>query len=61
LPHEEHIMVLEGYKLESEKITAEHREATFRFLADKAGPRPSDLDCEAHDFSSGCLRVRSER
>ncbi|MBI4308503.1 MAG: hypothetical protein HY684_06840 [Chloroflexi bacterium] len=57
---DEHIMVLQGYKLESEKLTAEHREATFKFIADKPGTFnfKCDLDCEVHDaLARGYLKV----
>jgi hypothetical protein len=60
--HDEHIMVLDGYKLESDKITAQNRETTLRFVADKAGTFgfKCDLDCEAHDvLQRGRLRVRA--
>ncbi|MDO8531377.1 MAG: hypothetical protein Q7T26_04300 [Dehalococcoidia bacterium] len=59
--HDEHIIVLEGYKLESDKLTSEHKEFTFKFLADKPGTFrfKCDLDCEIHDFMQrGALNVR---
>ena len=34
---EEHVIVLEGYKLESDKINSQNREFTLKFVADKAG------------------------
>ncbi len=59
--NDEHIIVLEGYKLESDKLTSAHREFTFKFLADKPGTFrfKCDLDCEIHDFMQrGALNVR---
>lgn len=53
-------MVLEGYKLESDKINSEHREATIKFIADKPGDFTfkCDLDCEVHDYlQKGHLKV----
>jgi hypothetical protein len=49
---DEHIIVLEGYKLESDEINAEHRETTLKFIADKPGKFgfKCDLECEVHDF-----------
>ncbi len=60
-PGEEHIMVLEGYRLETEKINAGHREATIRFIADRSGTFTfkCDLDCELHQYlQNGVLKVR---
>ncbi|MBI2938797.1 MAG: hypothetical protein HYY04_00030 [Chloroflexi bacterium] len=59
--HEEHIIVLEGYKLESDKLTAENREYTFKFIADKAGSFgfKCDLDCEVHNsLQRGQIKVK---
>ncbi len=59
--HEEHIMVLEGYRLEKDKITATNRETTLRLVADKPGTFvfKCDLDCEIHDFlQRGHLKVK---
>ncbi len=59
--NEEHIMVLQGYKLETEKITAGHRESTIRFVADKPGTFTfkCDLDCELHQLlQAGTLKVK---
>jgi len=49
---DEHVIVLEGYKLESDKINSDHREATIRFVADKPGTFAfkCDLQCESHDL-----------
>lgn len=60
-PREEHIMVLEGYKLESDKIDGGHRETTLRFIADKAGTFgfQCDIECDLHDFlQRGHLKVK---
>ncbi len=59
---EEHIMVLEGYKLETDKITSEHRESTFKFVADKVGSFnfKCDLECDTHDFlQKGSLKIKA--
>ncbi len=59
-PNDEHIMVVDGYHLESDKIDSTHRETTVKFIADKAGTFAfrCDLDCEAHDFlQAGHLKV----
>ncbi len=57
---EEHVMILEGYKLETDKLTREHPEATLKFIADKAGgfTFKCDLDCDVHDYlQRGHLKV----
>ncbi|MCW5851275.1 MAG: hypothetical protein KIT87_14460 [Anaerolineae bacterium] len=59
---DEHIMVLEGYKLETEKLTSQHREATLKFIADKPGTFgfQCDVECDAHDYlQRGTLRVKA--
>jgi hypothetical protein len=50
-PQEEHIMVISGYKLETELIDAEHRETTVKFIAAQSGTFDfkCDLECEIHD------------
>ncbi len=61
LPQDEHVIVLDGYKLESEKINIDHREATIRFVADKPGTFAfkCDLQCESHDFlQNASLKVK---
>ncbi len=61
-PQEEHILVLEGYKLETDKINAEHPDGSFKFLADKVGTFnfKCDSECETHDlFQKGYLKVKS--
>lgn len=60
-PREEHIMVLEGYKLETEKLTGEHREATLKFVATNPGTFTfkCDSECELHDaLQKGVLKVK---
>ncbi len=59
-PNDEHILTLDGYKLESDKIDSDHRETTLKFIADKPGSFvfKCDLDCQAHDFlQAGHLKV----
>jgi Fe-S-cluster-containing hydrogenase component 2 len=59
-PQEEHILVLEGYKLETDKIDAAHREGSFKFLADKVGTFNfwCDVECDTHDLlQKGHLKV----
>ena len=59
-PLEEHIIVFEGYKVESDKIDAQHREATVKFIADKPGTFgfKCDLECDLHDhLQKGILKV----
>ncbi len=60
-PGEEHIIVLEGYKLETDKLNPSNREATFKFIADKGGTFgfKCDLECDIHDYlQRGRLRVK---
>lgn len=57
---EEHVMVLEGYRLEWPKIDFQSREATLSFVADKPGTFDfkCDSDCEVHDYlQRGHLKV----
>ncbi len=59
-PNDEHIMVLDGYRMESDKIDSNHRETTLKFIADQAGTFSfhCDLDCEAHAYlQAGHLKV----
>jgi plastocyanin len=59
-PNEEHIIVLEGYKLEADKIDSLHKEATIKFIADKPGTFTfkCDLECDLHDaLQKGQLKV----
>lgn len=58
---EEHIMVISGYKLETELIDAEHRETTVKFIAAQSGTFDfkCDLECELHDaFQNGQIIVK---
>ena len=56
---EEHVMILDGYKLETESLTFANREETMVFIADKPGrfAFKCDLECEVHDFLKGELKV----
>lgn len=57
---DKHIIVLDGYNIESAEIGAETREATLRFTADKAGSfrMKCDLECEIHNvLKNGTLIV----
>jgi len=47
---DEHIFVIDGYKLETPKIDSGHKEATLKFVADKVGTFAihCDLECDAH-------------
>jgi len=61
-PNEEHVMVLEGYKLEWGQIDSQNRQATLKFIADKPGTFTfkCDLKCDLHDYlQSGRLKVKS--
>jgi len=57
---EEHILVLEGYGLESDKIDSNNRERTLKFVADQPGTFDfkCDLECDLHDYlQRGHLKV----
>jgi hypothetical protein len=57
---EEHIIILEGYNLESDKITADNRETTVKFIADRPGNFSfrCDIECDLHDYlQQGHLKV----
>lgn len=57
---DEHIMVLKGYNLETDRISYHNRETTIKFVADKPGTFEfaCDLDCKIHDrLKSGHLKV----
>lgn len=59
---EEHIISLEGYKLETEKLNAQHRESTLKFIADKPGTFnfKCDIECELHNYlQRGFLKIGS--
>ncbi|MBI3914789.1 MAG: hypothetical protein HY327_11480 [Chloroflexi bacterium] len=60
-PLEEHILALEGYKLESDALTPSNREATLKFVADKPGTFEfkCDLKCDLHErLQKGQLIVK---
>jgi hypothetical protein len=50
--NDEHIMVLEGYDLEWDKISATNREASLQLIADQPGEftLKCDIECEVHDY-----------
>ncbi len=61
-PAEEHVIVLDGYKLETDKIDASHREATLKFIANKPGTFTfkCDLNCDIHSaLQRGRLKVKA--
>ncbi len=51
-PLDEHIIVIPGYKLESEKIDAQNKQTVVKFVATKAGPFlfKCDFECDTHDI-----------
>ena len=58
---DEHIFVIDGYKLEAAKIDSSHKEATVKFVADKVGTFSihCDLECDAHSaLQRANLKVR---
>ncbi len=58
---QEHIIALDGYKLESDKINATNRESTIKFIADKPGTFGFQCTeiCVAHgSLQKGSLKVR---
>lgn len=61
-PQEEHIIVLEGYKLETEKINSVHRQGTIKFIAEKPGTFTfkCDLDCDLHEhLQRGHVKIKA--
>ena len=59
-PDEEHIMILEKYGLETDKLNDKNREATLEFIADKSGTFSfrCDSECDLHDYlQQGYLKV----
>ncbi|TAK76617.1 MAG: hypothetical protein EPO16_06925 [Dehalococcoidia bacterium] len=56
---DEHVFVLDGYNLETKTINASDREATWSFVADKAGTFriKCDLECEIHDVLKSALLI----
>jgi plastocyanin len=61
-PNEEHIIVFEGMKLESEKITKDHPQTTVKFVATTPGTFgfKCDIECDLHDaLQKGILKVKA--
>jgi plastocyanin len=59
-PQEEHIIVIPGYKIETAKIDAAHRETTVTFIAAQTGTFSfqCDLECDTHDsLQNGQIKV----
>ena len=59
-PEDEHIIVIEGYKLESEKINRLNKETVVKFIADKSGSFnfKCDFECDTHDsLQHGTIKV----
>jgi len=57
---DEHVIVLKGYGVETDKITYFNKESTLKFIADKPGSfeLTCDVDCEIHDvLRRGHLKV----
>ncbi len=50
-PTDEHIIVIPGYKLESEKIDSTNKQTTVKFIATQTGTfaYKCDVECDAHD------------
>ncbi len=60
-PQDEHILFLDGYRLESDKINAQHRETTLKFVANQPGTFNfrCTLNCAAHAvLQRGYLKVK---
>lgn len=51
-PSDEHIIVIPGYKLESEKIDQTNKQTVLAFIATKTGPFlfKCDSECDTHDI-----------
>jgi len=61
-PNEEHIIVFEGVKAESDKITKANPEATVKFVATTPGTFgfKCDIECDLHDsLQKGVLKVKA--
>lgn len=61
-PEEKHIIVLEGYNVETDEINAAHKESTIKIVANKPGTFTfkCDLECDLHDFlQQGVLKVKA--
>lgn len=52
-PLEEHIMVFNDFKVESDQIDSEHRETTVQLIATETGTFTfkCDLECDLHDYT----------
>lgn len=60
-PNEEHIVVIPGYKLESDKIDSAHKEMTLKFIAAQSGTFDfkCDVECDTHDIlQNGLIKVK---
>lgn len=60
--NEKHIIVLEGYNVESEQIDAQNKESTIKLVASKPGTFTfkCDVECDTHDFlQTGVLKVKA--
>ena len=58
---EEHIIVVEGYKLETDKLNSKNRDGLLKFVADKPGTFgfKCDLDCDVHEhLQKGQVRIK---
>jgi len=51
-PNDEHIIVIPGYKLESEKIDRTNKQTVVKFVATKSGSFlfKCDMECDTHDI-----------
>jgi plastocyanin len=61
-PNEEHIIVFDGLKLESDKLTREHPQSTVKFVATTPGTFTfkCDIECDLHDsLQHGVLKVKA--
>jgi plastocyanin len=61
-PDDEHIIVIDGYKLESEKLDSVHKSTTLKFIATKSGTFSfaCDIECDIHAvLQQGVLKVKA--
>ena len=61
-PDDEHIMVIDGYKLETDKIDRLHTTTTVKFIATKSGTFnfACDMECDIHSaLQHGTLTVKA--
>lgn len=59
---DEHIIVVEGYKVETDKLDRNHTSSTVKFIASKVGTFnfACDTECEAHDsLQQGAIKVKA--